>query len=133
MDNSMQTLTCQHRTAKVGLFPHQRLEAYRVGLELIRATRRAADRIPRGYRNLADQMMRASLSTVLLTAEGANRYMAGDKRQRFRMAQGECGECAAAAEVAKVLGLVPDSEAMRVQHLAGRVAAMLTRLIRRQS
>ena len=68
---------------------------------------------------------------MLLIAEGANRRTAGDKRQRFSMARGECGECAAATEVALTLRLVPRDEAQRVMVLAGRVAAMLTRLIQR--
>jgi hypothetical protein len=63
-------------------------------------------------------MLRAACSTVLLISEGANRYCAGDKRQRFRMAQGECGECAAASELAMELGLVPTHEALAVQQLA---------------
>ena len=115
----------------VDSFPHHRLDAYRVALQMATAAKRAAARVPRGYRTLADQMLRAACSTVLLISEGANRFSAGDKRQRFRMAQGECGECAAASELAMKLGLVPTHEALAVQQLAARVGAMLTRLIRR--
>ncbi|MCP4658585.1 MAG: four helix bundle protein, partial [bacterium] len=59
-------------------------------LELVAAADRVAAAIPRGRRELADQLKRASTSTVLLIAEGANRRTAGDKRQRFAMARGEC-------------------------------------------
>ncbi len=38
---------------------------------------------------------------------------------------------AAAAELLATLALVPTTEAERLQHTAGRVAAMLTGLIRR--
>ena len=38
---------------------------------------------------------------------------------------------AAAGELLATLGLVPEEEAVRLQHTAGRVAAMLTGLIRR--
>ena len=114
-------------------FPHHRLDAYRIALEMAAAARRAADRIPRGQRSVADQMMRAAGSTVLLIAEGANRHSTGDKRHRYAMARGECGECAAAVELANVLGLVPDPDAHRVLQRAARVGAMLTRLIRRFS
>ena len=112
-------------------FPHHRLDAYCVALDLVAAANRVAASIKRGQRPLADQLKRASTSTVLLIAEGANRRTAGDKRQRFAMARGECGECAAATEVAMTLGLVPHGEAQRVLDLAARVAAMLTRLIQR--
>lgn len=114
-------------------FPHHRLDAYRVSLELAAAARLLADRIPRGHRSLADQMQRAAVSTVLLIAEGANRRGAGEKRHRFSLARGECAECAAAVELAAALGLTPAADATQAQLLAGRIAAMLTRLIRRWS
>ncbi len=112
-------------------FPHHRLDAYCVALDFVAAADRVAAPIPRGRRELADQLERASTSTVLLIAEGANRRTAGDKRQRFSMARGECGECAAATEIAMTLRLVPRDDAQRVLVLAARVAAMLTRLIQR--
>ncbi len=112
-------------------FPHNRLDAYVVSLELARQAKALADRVPRGHRTLADQVMRAAGSVVLNVAEGANRYTAGQKRQRFTEARGECGEVAAAAELLTVLGLVPAAEANGLRHTAGRVAAMLTGLIRR--
>jgi len=95
------------------------------------AAKQAADRIPRGHRNLADQMLRAAASTVLLISEGANRCSAADKRNRYAMARGECGECAAAVELSNVLSLVPDEDGAPVLQLAARVGAMLTQLIRR--
>ena len=80
-----------------GSFPHERLDAYRVALELAGAARRLAAQIPRGHRSLADHLLRAATNTVLLLAEGANRRGAGEKRQRFVESRGECGEAAAAA------------------------------------
>ena len=112
-------------------FPHHRLHAYCVALDIVAAADRVAASIPRGRRELADQLKRASTSTVLLIAEGANLRTAGDKRQRFAMARGECGECAAATEVAMTLRLVPVDDAHKVLVFAARVAAMLTRLIQR--
>ncbi len=113
------------------LFPHDRLDAYVVSLELAQQAKALADRVPRGHRTLADQLMRAAGSVVLLIAEGANRYSAGQKRQRFSEARGECGEMAAAAELLATLGLVPAVEAGELRVTAGRVAAMLTGLLRR--
>ena len=114
---------------QVQSFPHHRLEAFGAALHLAVAARQAADRVPRGHRQLADQLLRAASSTVLNIAEGANRRSAGDKRYRFTMAQGECGECAAAAGLADVLHLVPTADALEVQQRAARVGALLTGLI----
>ena len=72
-------------------------------------------------------------NTALLIAEGANRYGAGQKRQRFSEARGECGECAAGLEQAMALKLVPAADAEQATELAARVAAMLTGLLRRWS
>jgi four helix bundle protein len=107
------------------------LVVYRVGLQMAMQVRRLAERLPRGQRSLADQMVRASQSCVLLVAEGANRLGVGEKRMRFSLARGECGECAAAVELAAAVGLVPEVDAVAVQVLASRVAAMLTRLVQR--
>lgn len=112
-------------------FSHQRLDVHRVALEMARRSRELADRVPRGYRSFADQLLRAAGQTVLLIGEGANRYTAGQKRQRYTEARGECGEVASAVELLATLRLAPHAEANEIMHLAGRVAAMLTRLIQR--
>ena len=112
-------------------FPHNRLEAYNVALEMAVQAKRLADRIPRGHRSLADQLLRAASSTVLNTAEGANRYTAGAKRQRYSEARSECGEVAAAVELLAALELAQRNECEALLALAGRVGAMLTRLIQR--
>jgi len=118
-------------TASKYPFPHHRLEAYTVALELAQQSKLLADRVPRGYRSFSDQLLRAAGSTVLLIGEGANRYSAGQKRQRYSEARGEVGEVAAALELLIALGLVPAAQGSLALVLAGRVGAMLTRLIQR--
>lgn len=112
-------------------FGHHKLDVYRVALEMARRSRHLADRVPRGYRTFADQLLRSAGQTVLLIGEGANRYSAGQKRQRYTEARGEVGEVAACLELLATLCLVPQVEADEIIHLAGRVGAMLTRLIQR--
>ena len=112
-------------------FGHQKLDVHRVALEMARRCRELADRVPRGYRTFADQLLRAAGQTVLLIGEGANRYTAGQKRQRYTEARGESGEVASCVELLATLRLAPQDEANEIMHLAGRVAAMLTRLIQR--
>ena len=114
-----------------GSFPHEKLDAYRVALELARLSTQIAEKIPRGHRSVADHLLRAASNTVLLIAEGANRRGAGLKRQRFVESRGECGEVAAAADLVRMLGVVPTADSDELKHLAGRVSAMLTRLIAR--
>ena len=114
-------------------FPHHKLQAYQVALQMATEAKAVADRVPRGYRSFADQLLRAAGSTVLLIGEGAGRYGSGPKRQRYQEARGECGEVAAALELLLALGLVPQAQAQRTLALAARVGAMLTRLVVRLS
>ena len=113
------------------VFPHHKLDAYRVALELAVAARGLVATMPRGHAGLADQLSRASVSVVMNIAEGANRSGTGEKRQKFSIARGEVGEVAAGIELASALGLVPGAETAAALELASRVAAMLTRLIQR--
>ena len=114
-------------------FPHHRLDAYRVALELAGLAKDLADSVPRGYRSISDQLLRAATSTVLLIGEGASRYGPGLKRQRYREALGECGEVAAALELLVHLRLADTRQVDEALGLAMRVQAMLTGLARRFS
>ncbi len=112
-------------------FPHHRLDAYHRAVDLLTGVHTAQQRIPRGHRPLADQLVRAATSVALNLGEGANRYGTGEKRACFSRARGECGEVAVAIEIAVALGFIPAADAAQLLELAGRVAAMLTRLIQR--
>jgi four helix bundle protein len=79
---------------------------------------------------LRDEALRAAKGTCLNIAEGAGRVTRADKARAYTVARGEAVECAAALEIAALLGEVPSAAAERVAALASEVVAMLTRLIR---
>ena len=112
-------------------FPHEKLDAYRVALEMAALAKKVAEQSPRGYRNIADHLLRAASNVVLLLAEGANRRGAGEKRQRFVESRGECGEVGAAADLLLAYETGSQADAEVLKRLASRVSAMLTRLIAR--
>jgi four helix bundle protein len=114
-------------------FPHEKLDAYRIALHMASIAKRVAADIPRGHRSIADHLLRATSNAVLLLAEGANRRGPKEKRQRFVESRGECAEAAAACDLIMVLDLAPQAELVELKKLAGRVSAMLTRLIQRLS
>jgi len=118
---------------KTPSFPHHKLDAYRVAVEMTREAEGIASRLSGRHRRIADQLGRAALAVPLLIAEGAHRRTSAQKRQRFTEARGECAEVAAACELARVLGLGDALTTARVEILADRVCAMLTRLIARHS
>ncbi|MBI4821295.1 MAG: four helix bundle protein, partial [Deltaproteobacteria bacterium] len=115
------------------LFPHERLDAYQVALQMAALSKKLAKEIPRGHRSIADHLLRAASNTELLLAEGANRRGSAQKRHRFVESRGECAEVAAAADLLLVLDMGSPTDAETLKHLPGRVSAMLTRLIARLS
>jgi four helix bundle protein len=112
-------------------FTHQRLDAYRVAVEVFVEVERIAADFPAGHAELKDQVRRAAGATVRNIAEGANRVHARDKSARFAVARGEIGECDAALEMVQLLELAPWSHVDRLRRKADRVAAMVWGLIRR--
>ena len=114
-------------------FAHHRLHVWHHARDLAVQGRKLAAGIPRGDRDLADQLRRSATAPALLIGEGANRLNTGEKRQRFNEARGEACEAAVAAELCAVLGIVPTDEANKLLAVADKVAAMLTGLIRKHS
>ena len=114
-------------------FPHHKMEVYTVGLEMLLQAKNLSDKVPRGYRSFADQLLRSAGAGVAGTTEGLNRRTSGMKRDAFGRARAEVGEAAGHAECLAVMGLVGQQEAWEFIGLASRVAAMLTRLVQRHS
>ena len=72
-------------------FDHEKLEVFNVALAFTGRAYVLAQEAPRGSGDLADQLRRASSSTVLNIAEGAGEYALGAKRSAT--------ECAALVEL----------------------------------
>jgi four helix bundle protein len=112
-------------------FPHHSLDAHKLAMRVALAAKRLAAKVPRGHRTLADHWLRAAGQTVLLVAEGASRFNAGEKRQRYMEARGESGEGAAACEVALLFEFVDAAEGRAYLADAARLGSVLTGLIRK--
>ncbi len=106
------------------LDPH-RLDCYRVSLDFCTL---AARIIPRGHRELRDQLTRASLSISLNIAEGVGRVSALDRAHFFAIARGSAMECGAVVDAARSMGLVSVGTAKEAGWLLVRIVQMLTRL-----
>jgi hypothetical protein len=80
-----------------GAFAHDKLDAYRITCKLAALANKIAAQIPRGPRNIADQLLRSASNPVLLLAEGglsgsARRQYNNTARGRARARAGEeCG------------------------------------------
>jgi four helix bundle protein len=103
----------------------ERLDCYRVALELsVLATRL----VPRGHRDIRDQLLRASLSVPLNLAEGCGRRAPADKAHFCAIARGSAMECAAIVDTARSLGLAPIATCKEARWLLVRIVQMLTKL-----
>jgi four helix bundle protein len=112
--------------AEEGYLPHERLDVYRVALELHEALTASLPR--RCSRELRDQLARASTSVVLNIAEGAGRTAIADKRRFYEMAKGSAAEAAAVLDLIRLAGGGDAPNRYRARRLAIRVVQMLTRL-----
>ena len=106
--------------------PHHRLIVFGFAREMLVAVRDAHIRDAK----LRDEALRSAKGMCLNIAEGAGRATRADKARAYTIARGETVECAAALEIAALLGDARAEDAERVAGLASTVIAMLTRLIR---
>ena len=83
------------------------------------------------HREVCDQLDRASLSTLLNTAEGNGKRMGRQRAKFFDDARGSAVECAACLDALVAKNLIDHSEASEGKIILLRIVAMLTRLVRR--
>lgn len=76
-------------------------DAYRVSLDACRACAPIAAQLSA---NLRDQLLRASSSVVLNTAEGFGSSSRGIKRRHYEIARGSAIECVAILDLASAIG-----------------------------
>ncbi len=114
-----------HVGAPEPMLDPERLDCYRVALELTALAQRL---VPRGHRELRDQLTRASLSVPLNVAEGCGRRGRGEKARFYAIARGSAMECAAIVDVVRSLGLAPVADCKDARWLIVRVVQMLTKL-----
>ena len=108
---------------------HQ-LDVYRCALALYRMVRRIVAQFPRGEADFRSQMRRASRSVPFNIGEGVGKR--GQARAAaYQVSLGETKELIVALDCVEIDQLAAISEVHEAQDLADRIAAMLTKLIRR--
>ena len=107
-------------------FPHHKLIAYQLALELVKLVARV--RI--GDANLRAQARKSASSDALNSAEGAARISSGDKSRCYAIAPAECCEACAAVEIAGALGVCGEAQVREVLALGLRLKNVLSRLVR---
>ena len=110
-------------------FMFEKLEVYQKSVDLAENVINLTDEFPKGYRFLADQLNRASLSIATNIAEGNGRFTKRDRRNFFIIARGSVQECIPLLEIAKRKRLISDVKLSDLSNELEVVAKMLSGLI----
>lgn len=111
------------------MFGFQKLDVYQCATRLLALSAPLAERAPRGYGSLADQLRRAALSIPLNIAEGSGKFDK-DARRFYAIARGSALECAAILDAFESLAVASAQELAAARELLDRIVAMLTVLLR---
>ena len=109
------------------MFNFHRLDVYRCVIKFLSLAAPLAERAPRGFSSLSDQLRRAALSIPLNIAEASGRFDK-DERRYFGIARGSALECAAIVDAFEALAAVSDVELAQPRELLERIVSMLTKL-----
>ena len=122
-------------SASAARFDHEKLDVYRVELELVAWLGPLLEEVREGstasVREVIHQLDRASISMILNTAEGNGRRGSQQRCRFFDDARGSATECAACLDVLVATGLCRDDRVSEGQAMLLRVVGMLTRLVDR--
>jgi four helix bundle protein len=115
-------------------FDHENLDVYQLELRFVAwlaALLANVKRRPFGARiaEVSDQLDRASLSSLLNTAEGNGRRQRQTRAKFFDDARGSVTECAASLDALVAKGICPKEEVQEGKEMLLRIASMLTKLI----
>jgi four helix bundle protein len=107
----------------------QRLDVYQRAIQFLALATEAAEELPRGHAERADQLVRAAEAVGRNIAEGAGRWSDADSSKHYKRARGEAMECAASLDVLKLRRLITvERYDLGIQLLEG-VVSMLTKMI----
>ncbi len=112
------------------MFGFQRLDAYQCAVQFLARSASLAERAPRGYGDLSDQLRRAALSVPLNIAEGSGKTDR-DAARFYTIARASALECAAILDALEALGIVNANDLVSSRELLERVVSMLTKLRKR--
>jgi four helix bundle protein len=116
-------------------FDHEKLDVYQLELgfvawvaTLLKEVRAAGKGL---HREVWDQLDRASLSTLLNTAEGNGKQQGRQRAKFFDDARGSAVECAACLDALRAKGFVTDERIADGKTTLARIVGMLTKLVQR--
>ena len=111
-------------------FASEKLLVYQKSIDFADGAASLTEQFPRGYRFLADQLNRASLSIAANIAEGNGRFTKADRKNFFGIARGSAQECVPLLELARRRGLLDNKNHSKFRAELEEIARMLSGLIK---
>jgi four helix bundle protein len=125
----------QQPLLRSSLFDHEKLEAYKCELEFLRWVTPLIDEAAKSAtgrpREVCDQLDRASLSSLLNTAEGNGKRQRQIRARFFDDARGSATECAACLDALVAKGIVLPERIEDGKAMLLRIVSMLSGLVYR--
>jgi len=112
----------------MGYFDHEKLDVYKVSIEMVALIDKIVEHLPRGRAYLADQLQRAGTSITLNIAEGAGEFSKSEKIRFYRIAKRSATECAGILDVCKRLELIDETRYINGRELLIRLVSMLIKM-----
>lgn len=111
-------------------FMFENLHVYQKAVDFADQVATLAEKFPRGYYFLTDQLNRAALSIATNLAEGNGRFTKADRRNFFTIARGSAQECVPLLEIARRRGFIDDAQRAKLRTGLEVIAKMLSGLIK---
>jgi len=123
------------QNGRVGLFDHEKLDVYRIELQFIAWVTPLLEEVSRvahgRTREVCDQLDRASLSTLLNTAEGNGKRQRPVRAKFFDDARGSATECAACLDALVAKNATVEARIVDGKSMLLRIVSMLCGLVDR--
>lgn len=110
---------------------HEKLDVYVVSLEFAAWAYNLCRNLKGVDRYARDQLLRASQSITLNTAEGCGKVPPAERGRFFQIASGSARECGAILDILNRCGILNSEDLLVGKGLLIRNVAMLTRMIER--
>jgi four helix bundle protein len=108
---------------------HEKLEVYQRARELSREICQVRKKIKPGRADIVSQILRATASIPLNTAEGNGETSSARRAYFFRIARGSATEVAATLDHMVDMELLDEKHIVAAKNLVARIVSMLTKLI----
>lgn len=110
------------------MFDFEKMLVYQRSERLLTETVELAKNIPRGHRQLADQLLRSTSSTCLHVAEGAGEFLPREKARFYRIALRSATESASIIRILHRLEILPRQQYQDSYHALLEITKMLAKL-----